>query len=786
LFSSDEFSYIFFLPTDSPHAKLRLSILSTRVFKRVGYVKEYRPLPHEEAKLTLANRPPAVTHSPRPSDGPQGGTALDLAWLLGLPARRWKVLLIVPLFTLLAVYGALRIIPPVYQSGVQILVFDPQQQDINVIAQQGGQPRGYDGVAANTEIEVIRSQSMMLRVVKDLSLDQNPEFQAQGFGSKLPSWLRPSRYLGSPRYVGNGEPGEDKIAIAAAILRTKIAVDRTPLSYILNVSARSRDPLLAKQIAETLLNDYLSEQQKARQESLDQMAVWVKAKLADLKARSTETGTAIEKLKAEGGFSDAGKDSSIERQIADLNAQLTAARADVADKTARLEQARQLPAVDGSTQNIPDLNGASPLINQLRLQQSILTQRQAQLKAKFGPGHAAVTATESQLESINQALADETARMRADLQNLRDIAQRREKSLEAELQRLAAARGSSDDHVKLQELQRIADANGKVYDSYLAQYNAIESSKSRVGSNERVISAAEIPDEPVFPRRGLILLGGAIGGVLAGFVIAFLADYLSSGMKMGAEAEEAYGVPVLGNVPLHRTGRTTKQVGGKALVQDFVNTPLSPFSESVRAVRLGLRLSNQDETPKIIMVTSSLPGEGKSTLSTLLAASSVAAGNRTVLVDCDVRGRSISRDFGKKQLGLTDLLAGTASLDDVIVRHPDVGCFVIPAGTLVQSLSDHAGSSRMTDLLSRLREKFDYIVIDTPPVLSVVDAVAFAGLADKILVTVDSQRTRHVSVSETFRMLRPETGRIGGIVFNKVAPEQYKRYGMHQYAKYVA
>lgn len=749
-------------------------------------MKESSPLPHEEAKLTLAHLPSGMSHAPRPSDDSSGAGSVDLAWLLSLPARRWKILVAVPLLTLLLAYLAIRIIPPVYESGVQILVFDPQQQDISVIAQQGGQARGYDGVAANTEIEVIRSQSMLLRVVRDLSLDKNPEFQLSGLGSRLPAWLRPSHYMGASPTANPGETADDRLSIAASILRTKINVDRTPLSYILNVTARSRDPVLAKQIAETLLNDYLKEQQKARQQSLDQMEVWVSAKLAELKARSTETGTAIEKLKAEGGFTDAGKDSSIERQIADLNAQLTAARADVADKSARLEQARQLPAVDGSAQNIPDINGGSTVLNQLRLQQSILTQRAAQLKAKFGPGHAAVVATEAQLDSINQAINDETARMRSDLQNLRDIAVRREKSLETELQRLAAARGSSDDHVKLQELQRIADANGKVYDSYLAQFNAIESSKTRVGNTERVISAAEVPDEPVFPRRGLIMLGGGVAGIVLGFAIAFAIDFLGERMKMGAEAEETYGVPVLGNVPLHLTARASKQPAGKALIQDFVSTPLSPFSESVRAVRLGLRLSDQAQTPKIIMVTSSLPGEGKSTLSTLLAASSTAAGNRTVLVDCDVRGRSISRDFGKKQQGLTDILAGTADLDDVIVRHPDVDCFVIPAGTLVQSLSDHAGSSRMSDLMSRLREKFDYIVIDTPPVLSVVDAVAFAGMADKILVTIDSQRTRPASVSETFRLLRPETQRIGGIVFNKVVPEQYRRYGMHQYAKYVA
>ncbi len=738
------------------------------------------------------------------SEEPAPAKPIDLAWIAGVPRRRWKLVVAVPILTLLAVAGLLKLLPPVYQASVQILMFDPRQEDLNPGAQQVASARAYNIIGTNTEIEIIKSQSMMEDVVKDLKLEENPEFQRARDAEGDAGWLKSSalsglmtRVLGflgekaDPAEVDVHVPDTDdaaqaqarRIAVAAGILREHYIIERVPLSYILTISARSHDPRLAKQLAETLVRDYFADQKKDRQRGLVQMEAWLSAKLAELKARSTETGVAIEKLKAKSGVDGSTKDSLGDRQIAELSTQLTIAHSDAADKKARLEQIDQAGDGAGIGLNVPET--ASPMIAQLRVQQSVLRQQEAELRTKFGDGHASVIAVATQLANIKRAIHDEAERVRSDMQYSYDLAIRREQTLREEIQKSTAGRDSSGDYEKLQELKQLrqaADANGKVYDAYLARYSEIESSKSVVDTNERIISVASVPTEPVSPRSKLLVIVGGGMGVALGLLLAFVVDITTAGIKMGAEAEQAFGFPVVGNVPLYRVGKKIHQSRARTLAQAIVNEPLSPLSEAFRTIRVSLRLSNQMENPKVIVVTSSVAGEGKSTLSLLLAASSAAAGHRTILIDCDIRGRSISRDFGEQQSGLTDVLAGNADLESVIVRHPESGCFVLPAGSIISSPGDLLASPSMAATIERLRARYDYIVIDTPPLLSVVDGLALAGIADKIIVAIDGRTTRPVSVAEAFRLLRPEARRIAGIVFNKAEPEQLRRYGMQAYA----
>lgn len=746
---------------------------------------------------------PIASIAPSSEEAPSSNP-IDFAWLAGVPLRRWKLVLAAPVLTLLAVAGILRLMPAVFQSSVEILMFDPRQQDLNPGAQQVASVRAFDIIGTNTEIAIIKSQTMMEDVVKDLKLDQNPEFQQASSADAHRGWLdspmlsglmtRVHGFLGDKagpvdadsHGVDAGDAArsqEHRIAIAAGMLRDHYVIERLPLSYIMTVSARSHDPLLSKQLAETLVRDYFADQKKDRQKGLVQMEAWLAAKLAELKARSTETGVAIEKLKVESGVDGSAKDSLVDRQISDLNTQLATAHSEVADKKARLEQIDQQGDGADTGLNLPDT--ASSVIAQLRMQQTALTQQEAELRAKFGAGHAAVIAITAQLANIRQAINDEAGRLRSDLQARYDLAVRREQTLRDEIQKLTSGRDSSGDYEKLQELKQLrqaGDANAKVYDSYLARYSEIESSKSVIDTNERIISAASVPTEPISPRRKLFYMVGGGMGVAFGLLLAVVIEMTSTGIKMGAEAEQTFGFPVVGNVPMYRFGKKLRQSRAQTLALSILNEPLSPLSEAIRTIRVCLRLTNQMENPKVVMVTSSVPGEGKSTLSLLLATSSAAAGHRTILIDCDIRGRSISRDFGAQQLGVTDVLAGKADLMSVISRIPETDCFVLPAGSVIRSPGDLLASPRMAAIIARLREEYDYIVIDTPPLLAVVDGLTLAGIADKIIVAIDGRTTRPSSVGEAFRLLRPEARRVAGIVFNKAEPDQLRRYGMHDYA----
>jgi capsular exopolysaccharide synthesis family protein len=207
----------------------------------------------------------------------------------------------------------------------------------------------------------------------------------------------------------------------------------------------------------------------------------------------------------------------------------------------------------------------------------------------------------------------------------------------------------------------------------------------------------------------------------------------------------------------------------------MVDEPFSHFSEAVRAIRISLELSSAKS--KVILITSALPAEGKSAAAMLLAASSAISGHKTVLLDCDLRQQAVSEAFGKKQPGLSELLRGTAELTDVIDIDPVTNSCVIPAGSIVPNPADLLMSAHMRDLIAQLRKLFDYIVLDTSPLLPVIDALALATMVDKILVIVEWSRTSRASIFEALKVLRPEAHRVAGIVLNKVDLNQLPGYG---------
>jgi succinoglycan biosynthesis transport protein ExoP len=718
---------------------------------------------------------------------------MDIRALVGALAKRWKLIVAVPVLVLLAVFLVMQAVPSVYQSSIQVLVFDPQQAAAISSGQETTTAQDFDTVAINTEVEILKSASLSLQVAKELRLDELPEFQLRGKIDRLLDLLHlPSggwvathlRALGKAIH-GDTEDGSDdpaaqaawRLAVAAGILRDSITVDHVAQSYVIIVSVKAQDPRLAQRLVTAIVDTYFKGQRDAWRKALDEQMSRLSSRLAGLAAQVAETDAEIDKIKAKSGVGGTSAGSVSEGQIAQLNAQLMLARSAVGERRVRLEQARHLAATNGDLLDIPEAS-ASPVISQLRLQRTQLAQQEAQLRAKLGDRHAQVLAVAAQLADVDKALSDQEMHILADMQNAYDIAVRQEQSIEANLQQLTASLDSSGDYVKLQELQRTAAQTSKLYDAYVPQYDAVKTRESLGDIGQRVISAAAVPSSPISPKRVVIFAGAGFFGTALGVMVAFIAETLQGQMRIGGDAEHVFGYSVLGNIPFVRARRASRSGTGKRnLAQVVVGAPLSPFSEAVRAIRIGIRLSQPGSRPKIVLVTSSLPGEGKSTVATLLAASSASAGQRTVLVDTDVRGRSVSRAFGNQQRGLTDLLSGTAGLQDVVIEDSTTGCHIIPVGSLGQSPADLLGSQQMRDLVQRLRNDYDYVVIDTAPILSVIDPLVIASMAEKILMIVDVGYRHNDSLVEAFRLLRSNSDLAVGIVFNKVTTDQLRQSG---------
>ena len=452
------------------------------------------------------------------------------------------------------------------------------------------------------------------------------------------------------------------------------------------------------------------------------------------------------------------------------------ARSDVAEKQAHFELANRILQNKGDLQEVPEVR-ASSAIGQLRLQASQLSLEEARLRGALGPNHEAVIAVHNQLVAVNGTISEEAARIVGDLKSAYDIAVQREQSLEASLESLTTGHGKSAEFLRLQQLQGAVDDDRKLYQSYLSQSNDLSTVGTFQGESARILSEATLPDAPSSPRRLKYYGFGGTFGLGLGFALAFLLEYFRRGVKTATDAERAFGYPVLGAIPLMRSEGRNNSLEPTSLAQTMVDAPLSEIGEAVRTTRVGLQFSNPEQMPRVILITSSVPGEGKSAAAMLLAVSSATSGHRTVLVDCDLRHRSLSEAFGSPRRGLVDLLIGAADMAEVTIQDPATGVYVIPAGAATPNAADLLGSQRMRALLSMLRERYDYVVLDTSPVLPVIDAVALANMVDKVLVVVEWGRTPRDIVLAAFNILRPEGHRVAGIVLNKVDAKSLPDYG---------
>jgi capsular exopolysaccharide synthesis family protein len=367
------------------------------------------------------------------------------------------------------------------------------------------------------------------------------------------------------------------------------------------------------------------------------------------------------------------------------------------------------------------------------------------------------------------------------LQEYEDLLERKQRSIKEYAESLAKLGDNLGDYMRIQELQRKISIENKLYDSYLSNYNELKTLASLKTESERVISGASLSDSPIFPRSILYsLVAFAFGAVVASGVSIFL-EYPRLKISNRALVEKTFGHKVIGALPLLPLPQSSRSISDLKLAREILAAPLSPFREAVRTIRIGLRLADTECGPKVIMVTSALPGEGKSSIAALLATSYATAGERTVLVDCDFRRGSLSRDFSLAQISFSDVLTGSGDLGAATIYDSVTGCYLIPAGPGTDSSDDWPVSLRTKTVLTQMRQQYDCIVLDTPPLLSTIDALALARLADKIIVAVDGTRASYGRLAEVFALLGRDTHRVAGILFNKIDPREIRAYGFDCY-----
>jgi polysaccharide biosynthesis transport protein len=728
------------------------------------------------------------------------GDAIDIKNLINIVRRRKTVLLwTICLGTgMVALTG--QLITPRYTATSAVVIQSHQARVIDLKAVVDD--LAPDEVTVETQIKLLTSHELAEHVVHELDLLSDPEFNpplaeqtegspaiarwlpdagdaARALLSQDSAWLHASRPTGegvatelSP-VAGQRPPAEDTgrvpaadpLEVVVAAFLKKLEVSRGGRSYVVSIDFTSTDPEKAARIANAVAQSYVQTQLADKLAATTQATSWLTERVEQLRNRVLESEHAVAKYRNANQLVDSEGTALNAQQLATVNATLIAARAERADKEARLEQVRQAIEGGGSYDAIAEVM-ASPLIVILREQETSLLRQKAQLSREYGKRHPRMLEVEAERQDLAAKIDREARNIVRTLEDEVMVARRREHALEeslAEAKDQSAVIGQAG--IQLGELEREAAAKRTIYETFLTRLTETREQQDLLRPDARVISAAFVPEKPSFPNLRFMVVSGFGGSLMMGVLLAFLTEHLDRSLRTGRHLEELLGVTSLGLVPSVRRLR-----GRQKHHQYLLEKPLSEYAEAIRSVRKSLELWNIDRPPQVVMVTSTLPGEGKTTLATSLAASCASSGFETILVDLDLRHPSVAREVRQPiKADLIEFMTGNAPLEDIIHTLPSVDRLAyIPIKQLTRSPLNLLESQKMSSLLAELRARYDYVVLDTPPALGITDARTTALLADAVLLVVRWQQTKAEPAQRGLELLLESHARVAGAVLTQV------------------
>ena len=647
-----------------------------------------------------------------------------------------------------------------------------------------------DAAAIQSEIEVLGSRGLAGKTAKRLNLDRNPEFNGslrpRGF---LAEFLDPATYIPKEwliAFLGRADDESLTEEELRAIERVRVTdtflghlkISPKGRSRVIVVEFTSEDPKTAAEIANTHADLYIIEQLEVKFEATRRATAWLNERVAGLRDKVRETEGAAETFRQKSGLLE-GQGEGVtltSQELSELTTQLILARTARAVAGARLQQVRELVSSASSVDSAAEVL-ESPLIQRLREQEAVVERKVAELSVEYGERHPTMINARAEVRDLRNKIEREVNKIVKGLENEVGVMRVREATLRASLEdmkkRAAEANKAS---IQLRALEREATANRTLLETFLARFKETSAQEdlNAQTADARIISLAEVPDKPSFPKKRLIIALAFVGSTFIGLLLVFGIEALDAGFRSGEQIERVTGVPVLGLVPiLSGLGRI-----GKSPETYIVEHPTSAFGESIRTLHTSILLSRVDEPPKSILITSALPKEGKTTIAACLARLRGGAGQKGVVVDADMRHPDIHRVFGvPMQPGLTELLAGEASLEEVVRKDEATGAHVIAAGRPVPNPPDLLASEQMKRFLGALTKTYDLVVFDSPPVVAVSDARILSNAVDMTVFVVRWADTRREVVGQGLKQIAMSGGHLAGVVLSLVNAKKHARYG---------
>lgn len=748
---------------------------------------------------------------PLASDDVEGLTPSELTttfssfkWIL---KRQFRVFLVLMACTTALGLLYLFITPPSFTaSGTMVIDTHrtqllQQKPDVGNIAIDAG--------TVQTEVEVLLSRTISLSVIRDLRLTEDPEF-ASGNGGLLGAVLKLVPGLSGT----GGKLSEAQLTDQAlAAFDSRRTVSRVGMTYVIEIGFRSLDPAKSARIVNAIADAYVTEQLDAKFQATRRASAWLEDRIKELRTQGAVADRAVVDFKRANNIvtvEAAGDTPRLmnDQQLSELNSQLILARAATAEAKARLDRMQAV-----MKQDVPDASVADVLKNEviikLRNQYLDYAARERVWSARYGANHLAAVDLRTQMLEIRRNINDEMKKIAESYKSDYEIALAREQSLENSLAaEVTESQITHNSQGQLSDLESNAKSYRTIADSFLQRYTESVQQQSFPITETRLISAAIPPTKKSQPVTLVVLGISTACGLLLSFAFACYRELSDRVFRTRAQIEESLGANCIATLPALKS---TNPVSSTVIVEDaaskgertlvhkhdlmnfVVDSPFSEFTEGLRSLKLVMDLNGVLKSNRVIGLTSTLPNEGKSTVASNFAHLLAHAGRRVMLIDCDLRKPSLSQLFAPDAaVGLIQVIAGKIELADAVWTEPSSGLTFLPAPAASASKLLHTdeilGSNAMKNLIDRLCETFDSVIVDLSPLLPVIDARASSNFIDSYVYVVEwGQTNRDIAM----RLLAetPEVhDRLLGVILNRADMRKMARYegyaSSYNYRKY--
>ena len=735
-------------------------------------------VPHQNGSKNTVELLPGPDHFPVWEFSPREPHLYD--YLLIVRKHMWMVLSFMLGVITIAAIATFRM-QAVYVSTARIEI---DRENPNLLPFQP--PDSYDYMMdtdnyIETQAKILTSETLALQTIRNSEFSTRPEFSSPN---------GPSEAIASGSLANQKRPPELGQFLGS------LSVKRVPSTRLMDVSFESTDPQFAARIVNAHINTFIEQNFRSKYEATTQASTWLTDQLSELKIKvqkAEDARIAYERQNQIWTLDD--KQNITSQRLSDINKQLTEAQSERMKKESLYEFAKS-----GNLDAVPQVQNNVALTDLLKRRSETASEYSDALN-QYGPNFPKVQRLKEQLKELDGTIDREQQKILNVLESDYREARQRESLLTQALdQQKIEANQMAEKLVEYNILKREAEANKTLYEGLMTKLKETAISQGLRSSNIRVVDPAMVPSTPTRPAKARTLALACLVGLVGGIGLAFLREYLDNTVKTPDDVETLARLPSLAVVPqfIQSNGNSRRRGAllnvpangeGKRIELVAQHMPKSPMSEAFRVLRTSILLSQADCPPKVILVTSALPREGKTTAAANLAVTLAQLGDSTVLVDADLRkpgiGRLLNLGTGK-YAGLSSYLAGVSSLDLVSLPHPTIpNLVIIPTGPLPPNPADLLASHKLSEAIAELRNKFKFVVLDSPPIMAATDAVILSVQVDGVLLVVRSGSTPKAAFTRTRDLLNSVKCRILGVVLNAVdssAPDYYYSYRYYPYS----